>query len=65
MNSRPIAALFFNELARLSGDQGGRALFERFPERLIYLDLPSREIHTDLDTPEDHSRFLTDLSGSP
>ena len=40
----------FNRLGQLSGDQGGRALFERYPVELLECGDPG--IHIDIDTPE-------------
>ena len=40
----------FNRLGKLTGDQGGRALFERFPFELLECGDPGIEI--DIDTPE-------------
>lgn len=39
----------FNRLGTLTGDQGGRALFERFPVELLECGDPG--IHIDIDTP--------------
>lgn len=40
----------FNRLGKLTGDQGGRTLFERYPVELLECGDPG--IHIDIDTPE-------------
>jgi CTP:molybdopterin cytidylyltransferase MocA len=45
------------ELARVSGDRGGRDLLARHADRLHRLALPGRRTVTDLDTPEDWARW--------
>lgn len=42
----------FAELSRLSGDVGGRALFEHHPEALAHVTVPDPVVLTDVDTPE-------------
>jgi molybdenum cofactor cytidylyltransferase len=45
----------FGDLTMLSGDMGGRALFEKFPVRQVpWEDKKSQE---DIDTPEDYQRI--------
>jgi molybdenum cofactor cytidylyltransferase len=46
----------FPELLGLSGDQGGRALFSRYPIRWVPWHDPA--ILQDIDTPEDYQRLL-------
>lgn len=48
---------FFPELAQLSGDVGGRALFETYANRMAYVDVSPPEILTDADTPETFERL--------
>jgi 4-nitrophenyl phosphatase len=43
---------YFAELSRLSGDVGGRAIFERHPEALTHVMVPDSVVLTDADTPE-------------
>jgi molybdenum cofactor cytidylyltransferase len=48
--------VLFNELAKLEGDAGGRALFERFdPSPINWSD---EKIRWDIDTPEDYQQLL-------
>jgi 4-nitrophenyl phosphatase len=47
----------FAELAQLTGDVGGRALFETYRERLATLPVEDPEILTDVDTPEAYTRL--------
>lgn len=49
----------FAELATLSGDVGGRALFERHRADLAYLPVVDSQILTDVDTPEAYERLRT------
>lgn len=44
----------FDDLRQLDGDQGGRALFERYPHEQVEWDY---SITFDLDTPEDLERL--------
>ena len=53
---------FFPELAQLSGDVGGRALFEANADRMAHIDVSPPEILTDADTPETFER-LQDYAG--
>lgn len=46
----------FPELQALTGDSGGRALFERFPIR--WLDWNDPDLLKDIDTPEDYQNFI-------
>ncbi len=43
---------YFAELSRLSGDVGGRALFDRHAEAIAYVTIPDPVALTDVDTPE-------------
>lgn len=51
-------------LARLEGDQGGRALLERAGERVRLIDVDDPAALTDLDTPDDLTR-LDAAAGRP
>ena len=53
---------YFPELAQLSGDIGGRALFEANVDRMAYVEVSPPEILTDADTPEAFER-LQDYAG--
>jgi molybdenum cofactor cytidylyltransferase len=48
-----FAAKFTDDLLRLSGDQGARALFEKYPSDVEYIDTDDAGILIDIDTPED------------
>ncbi len=48
---------YFTELAQLSGDVGGRVLFETYADRMAYVDISPPEILTDADTPETFERL--------
>jgi 4-nitrophenyl phosphatase len=43
---------FFPELATLSGDVGGRALFEQHADRIVSVPVQDPRVLTDVDTPE-------------
>ncbi len=47
-----FAKRFFAELAQLSGDVGGRALFNRHKDHITYLPVPNAQVLADVDTPE-------------
>ncbi len=53
----------FAELAQLTGDAGGRALFSRYP--LTWLPWHDARLLFDLDTPEDYQRLLEMDGDSP
>ncbi len=55
-----IARSLFNELNRLSGDLGGRALFEKYSSDIDYVDVEDRSIHVDIDTPEDYDNLISE-----
>jgi molybdenum cofactor cytidylyltransferase len=42
----------FGELMEQTGDQGGRALLQKYREEIAWLDLPDETVQTDIDTPE-------------
>lgn len=48
-----FAAKFTDELMRLSGDQGARALFDRYQTEVEYIETDDAGILMDIDTPED------------
>jgi len=45
----------FDDLAQLGGDVGGRALFEKFPNRKVIWE--DKKTQQDIDTPEDYQRI--------
>ncbi|MDY0020784.1 MAG: HAD-IIA family hydrolase, partial [Anaerolineae bacterium] len=47
----------FPELAQLSGDMGGRALFNRYPQRMTTLPVTDPSSLTDADTPEAYAQL--------
>ncbi len=53
----------FPELARISGDEGGRQLVRRYPDRVVTVLLESPDPLLDIDTTEEYSRLL-DLATS-
>jgi molybdenum cofactor cytidylyltransferase len=42
----------FPELLEQTGDQGGRALLQKYRDEITWLDLPDATLQTDVDTPE-------------
>jgi molybdenum cofactor cytidylyltransferase len=48
--------LTFPDLLRLEGDQGGRAIFDRYPLRLIPIE--DESLLLDIDTPEDYNTLM-------
>lgn len=42
----------FDELAEQTGDQGGRALLQKYRNEIAWVDLPDGAVQTDVDTPE-------------
>ncbi|MBN1249786.1 MAG: HAD-IIA family hydrolase, partial [Anaerolineae bacterium] len=55
---------YFPELARLSGDVGGRALFEKYSGDLDYLTITDPRELTDVDTPEAYERLKRGCASS-
>jgi 4-nitrophenyl phosphatase len=51
---------FFAALANLSGDIGGRALFEQHAHRIAHLPVADANVLTDADRPEIYQRLLAD-----
>jgi molybdenum cofactor cytidylyltransferase len=52
-----FGASFRSDLESLSGRHGARAVLERQPERIRFLDWPHERAFEDLDTPEDYERL--------
>jgi molybdenum cofactor cytidylyltransferase len=49
--ARPL----FHALRAVRGDRGGRALIERYPERVVAVELPDPALLADVDTPDDYA----------
>ena len=56
---------FFEELASLEGDTGGRALLAHYPAALNALGWPDSSIHQDIDTAEDLAAAKAQFEGPP
>ncbi len=56
-NPALIAAPLFADLLTLEGDTGARAIFARYPDRILRLDLDDPAVITDIDTPGDVARL--------
>ncbi len=59
-----FARRFFPELAQLSGDIGGRALFARYPDALVTMRVADPDVLTDVDTPAAYEALLARQSSS-
>jgi molybdenum cofactor cytidylyltransferase len=55
-----FGSAYFEELAALEGDTGGRAVVRAHPQAAIEIPVPDPAIHEDVDTPEDLARLRTD-----
>lgn len=49
---------FKEELLNLDGDQGGRAVMQAHPERIVFVDVEDRALFFDIDTPMDYEEAL-------
>jgi 4-nitrophenyl phosphatase len=49
---------FFGELSHLSGDAGGRRLFDKYSEEISYLPVADPSVLLDIDTPEAYDKLL-------
>ena len=58
-----IARSLFGELFKLSGDSGGRQLFEEHQEEIAWVDIGSDAILKDIDTLEDYKDLKRELEG--
>ena len=56
-----FGACFFPQLAQLTGDVGGRVLFDDHPEKIIRVPVETHGVCFDLDTPEDYTILCTGL----
>ncbi len=54
---------FFPELARLSGDVGGRMLFDRHPDRILHVPVDNPQALADADTPERFTQLKEQSEG--
>lgn len=54
---------YFNELATLTGDIGGRVLLQRYHDRIAYLQVDNPHTLMDIDTPDAYRRML-DYAGA-
>jgi molybdenum cofactor cytidylyltransferase len=54
-----FAAEFFDDLRRITGDEGGRAIIADNCETAIAVDFPEEIIFEDIDSPGDYERFLS------
>jgi len=54
-----FARRYFEELASLSGDVGGRALLSRHPQEIAYLPVEVPWLLADVDTPDAYQRLQT------
>lgn len=48
---------FFDELSRLEGDVGGRAVVKKYPAAIVEVPVPDPAIHEDVDTPEELAKL--------
>jgi 4-nitrophenyl phosphatase len=55
---------FFAELAQLSGDIGGRALFAQYPDDLVTMPVADPDVLTDVDTPDAYEILLARQTAS-
>jgi molybdenum cofactor cytidylyltransferase len=51
---------YFAELEAISGDQGGRSLLERYPERVRLVDVDDALAGQDVDTPEEYQALISE-----
>jgi len=54
-----FAAEFFDDLRKISGDEGGRAVIAGHPEAVTAVDFPDPDIFADIDSPGDYERMLS------
>lgn len=59
--ARPL----FPELARVTGDQGGRALILRYPDRVETVEVEDPDLLADVDTPEEYERLRAQYGAPP
>jgi len=53
-----FARRLFPELARVSGDEGGRSVIARYPDEVATVEVSDPDTLSDIDTPEDYERLL-------
>jgi molybdenum cofactor cytidylyltransferase len=56
---------YFDELAQLEGDRGGRQLLERHPGEIVEVEVPSPRQLDDFDTVEQMRELLSAATGEP
>ena len=59
-----FARRFFAELANLSGDVGGRALFASYPDDLVTMPVANPDLLIDVDTPAAYEALLAQQTAS-
>jgi len=57
-----IAKPLFGRLFKLSGDSGGRELFDEYADVINYIEVDDEAILTDVDTQEDYNRLTGKIS---
>jgi molybdenum cofactor cytidylyltransferase len=61
-----VSRVFYPDMASLTGDQGGRQLFQNHPEALVEIPFRDHLAAFDLDTPQDYQEALRlDARGAP
>jgi molybdenum cofactor cytidylyltransferase len=55
----------FPELLALSGDVGGKALFDRHATAICYVNVESASVNTDVDTPDALQKLAIQCDGEP
>ncbi|MBW1755616.1 MAG: 4-diphosphocytidyl-2C-methyl-D-erythritol kinase, partial [Deltaproteobacteria bacterium] len=58
-------ARHFPELLALSGDVGGKALFDRHATAICYVNVESASVNTDVDTPDALQELGIQCDGEP
>ena len=56
-------AAFREELTGITGDRGGRQVYQRHPEAVVFCDFSSGQEFLDIDTIEDREAALAALAG--
>lgn len=56
-------AALFDELERVRGDEGGRSVIARHPDRLRLVEWPDPSVALDVDRPADYERVVALLAG--
>ncbi|MEA3341942.1 MAG: HAD-IIA family hydrolase [Chloroflexota bacterium] len=53
-----FARRLFPDLARVSGDEGGRSVIARYPDEVATVEVSDPDTLSDIDTPQDYERLL-------